>query len=187
MCGIAGFIGKSSDWQTEIKSMCDRIKHRGPDAEGIWSAENTEVVLGHRRLSVLDITSNGNQPMISSDCRYVISYNGEIYNYKEIEKYLIEKNIILKTQTDTEVLLEAIAEWGISEILERARGMFAFALFDRQENVVYLARDKMGEKPLYYGMVGRRFAFASDIACFEKIPATKKLIIKTVSIMIVGA
>lgn len=169
MCGIAGFIGKSSDWQTEIKSMCDRIKHRGPDAEGIWSAENTEVVLGHRRLSVLDITSNGNQPMISSDCRYVISYNGEIYNYKEIEKYLIEKNIILKTQTDTEVLLEAIAEWGISEILERARGMFAFALFDRQENVVYLARDKMGEKPLYYGMVGRRFAFASDIACFEKM------------------
>lgn len=169
MCGIAGFIGKSSDWQTEIRSMCDRIKHRGPDAEGIWSAENTEVVLGHRRLSVLDITSNGNQPMISSDCRYVISYNGEIYNYKEIEKYLIEKNIILKTQTDTEVLLEAIAEWGISEILERARGMFAFALFDRQENVVYLARDKMGEKPLYYGMVGRRFAFASDIACFEKM------------------
>lgn len=169
MCGIAGFIGKSSDWQTEIRSMCDRIKHRGPDAEGIWSAENTEVVLGHRRLSVLDITSNGNQPMISSDCRYVISYNGEIYNYKEIEKYLIKKNIILKTQTDTEVLLEAIAEWGISEILERARGMFAFALFDRQENVVYLARDKMGEKPLYYGMVGRRFAFASDIACFEKM------------------
>ena len=169
MCGIAGFIGKSSDWQTEIRSMCDRIKHRGPDAEGIWSAENTEVVLGHRRLSVLDITSNGNQPMVSSDCRYVISYNGEIYNYKEIEKYLIEKNIILKTQTDTEVLLEAIAEWGISEILERARGMFAFALFDRQENVIYLARDKMGEKPLYYGMVGRRFAFASDIACFEKM------------------
>lgn len=169
MCGIAGFIGKSSDWQTEIRSMCDRIKHRGPDAEGIWSAENTEVVLGHRRLSVIDITSNGNQPMISSDCRYVISYNGEIYNYKEIEKYLIKKNIILKTQTDTEVLLEAIAEWGISEILERARGMFAFALFDRQENVVYLARDKMGEKPLYYGMVGRRFAFASDIACFEKM------------------
>lgn len=169
MCGIAGFIGKSSDWQTEIRSMCDRIKHRGPDAEGIWSAENTEVVLGHRRLSVLDITSNGNQPMISSDCRYVISYNGEIYNYKEIEKYLIKKNIILKTQTDTEVLLEAIAEWGISEILERARGMFAFALFDRQENVVYLARDKMGEKPLYYGMVGRHFAFASDIVCFEKM------------------
>lgn len=100
MCGIAGFIGKSSDWQTEIRSMCDRIKHRGSDAE---------------------------------------------------------------------VLLEAIAEWGISEILERARGMLAFALFDRQENVVYLARDKMGEKPLYYGMGGRRFAFASDIACFEKM------------------
>ena len=91
MCGIAGFIGKSDNWRADIKAMCDRMKHRGPDADGFWSVDNTEVVLGHRRLSILDITSNGNQPMSSKSGRFVISYNGEVYNYKEIERELCKE------------------------------------------------------------------------------------------------
>lgn len=172
MCGIAGFIGKSDNWITEIKAMCDRIKHRGPDAEGFWSADNTEVVLGHRRLSILDITSNGNQPMSSNSGRFVISYNGEIYNYKEIadELYKGKETVFLKTRTDTEVLLEAIDRWGIRQTLKKMRGMFAFALYDRENDELYLVRDRMGEKPLYYGRVGRRFVFASDLACMEQLP-----------------
>lgn len=172
MCGIAGFIGKSDNWRADIKAMCDRMKHRGPDADGFWSVDNTEVVLGHRRLSILDITSNGNQPMSSKSGRFVISYNGEVYNYKEIERELCKENgsVSLKTKTDTEVLLEAIDRWGIRKVLKKIRGMFAFALFDRENNELYLGRDRMGEKPLYYGKVGKRFVFASDLACIEQLP-----------------
>lgn len=171
MCGIAGFIGKTQKWQTEIVNMCNKIVHRGPDAEGFWSDENTEVVLGHRRLSVLDLSDNGTQPMLSHNVRYVISFNGEIYNYMEIAKELKASNgsVDFKTKTDTEILLEAISEWGITETLKKTRGMFAFALFDRKEKILYLSRDRMGEKPLYYGMVGKRFVFASDLACIEEL------------------
>lgn len=171
MCGIAGFIGKTSRWQKEIVNMCNKMIHRGPDAEGFWSDENTEVVLGHRRLSILDLSDGGTQPMLSHNARYVISFNGEIYNYKEIAKELqtINESITFKTKTDTEVLLEAISEWGIKETLKKTRGMFAFALYDRKEKNLYLSRDRMGEKPLYYGKVGKRFAFASDLACIEEL------------------
>lgn len=171
MCGIAGFIGKTSRWQQEIVNMCNKMVHRGPDAEGYWSDENTEVVLGHRRLSILDLSDNGTQPMLSHNARYVISFNGEIYNYREIVKELktINESVDFKTKTDTEVLLEAISEWGIKETLKKTRGMFAFALFDRKEKILYLSRDRMGEKPLYYGRVGKRFAFASDLACIEEL------------------
>lgn len=171
MCGIAGFIGKTNEWKDEIVRMCTKIKHRGPDAEGFWSDENTEVVLGHRRLSILDISENGKQPMLSGNGRYVISYNGEIYNYKEIARELNKSNpnIKMKTKTDTEVLLEAISEWGIRSTLQKARGAFAFALFDRKTDVLYLARDRMGEKPLYYGKTDKRFVFSSDLACMEQL------------------
>lgn len=171
MCGIAGFIGKTNEWKDEIVRMCTRMKHRGPDAEGFWSDENTEVVLGHRRLSILDISENGKQPMLSGNGRYVISYNGEIYNYKEIARELNKSNpnIKMKTKTDTEVLLEAISEWGIKSTLQKARGAFAFVLFDRKTDLLYLARDRMGEKPLYYGHVNGRFIFASELSCIEQL------------------
>lgn len=171
MCGIAGFIGKNEKWQKEIINMCNRMIHRGPDAEGFWSDENMEVVLGHRRLSILDLSDNGTQPMLSHNGRYVISFNGEIYNYKDIAKELKTGNesVDFNTKTDTEVLLEAISKWGIKEALKKTRGMFAFALFDRKEKILYLSRDRMGEKPLYYGKAGRRFAFASDLACIEEL------------------
>lgn len=178
MCGIAGFIGKTEKWEKEIDNMLNRMIHRGPDAEGFWSHNETEVVLGHRRLSILDLSENGRQPMLSHNERYVISFNGEVYNYKEIAEELIEENKTLKfrTKTDTEVLLEAIAEWGMIAALKKARGMFALAVFDRQDKVLYLGRDRMGEKPLYYGKIGRRFAFASDLACIEELSDFKNKI-----------
>lgn len=169
MCGIAGFIGKDRNWETEIHGMCQRMIHRGPDAEGRWSADNTQVVLGHRRLSILDLSDNGKQPMLSKDKRWVISYNGEIYNFQAIacELYDTYGNFVFRTRTDTEILVEAISKWGMKESLKKIRGMFAMAVYDRKEDILYLARDRVGEKPLYYGTVGGRFAFASDLACLE--------------------
>ena len=169
MCGIAGFWGKNDKWMVEINAMCDRIVHRGPDAMGIWSEENTQIVLGHRRLSIVDLSKNGKQPMQSQNGRYVISYNGEIYNYQEIIEELQYKNIgyHFVSKTDTEILLEAIAQWGLRETLQKVRGMFAFALFDREEDSLYLVRDRIGEKPLYYGKTRARFVFASDLASLE--------------------
>lgn len=172
MCGIAGFIGNIQTWEKQINRMLDRIVHRGPDAYGIWTDEEKRVVLGHRRLSILDLSDSGKQPMMSVNNRYLISFNGEIYNWKEIRKELEncgEERVFFSSNTDTEVLLEAISKWGIQEALKKARGMFALALYDRKRKELILARDRMGEKPLYYGRVGSLFVFSSDIACFEQI------------------
>ena len=169
MCGIAGFIGKTENWKDEIKGMCNRIAHRGPDAFGIWSDENTAVVLGHRRLSILDLSEMGRQPMKSHDERFVVSYNGEIYNFSTIAKELQKQNTTFKTGTDTEVLIEAIAKWGIKRTLLKVRGMFAIAIYDRAQKELILARDRMGEKPLYYGYAAGKFVFASDLASIEQL------------------
>ena len=169
MCGIAGFIGKTENWKDEIKGMCNRIAHRGPDAFGIWSDENTAVVLGHRRLSILDLSEMGRQPMRSHDERFVVSYNGEIYNFSAIAKELQKQNITFKTGTDTEVLIEAIAKWGIKRTLLKVRGMFAIAIYDRAQKELILARDRMGEKPLYYGYAAGKFVFVSDLASIEQL------------------
>lgn len=174
MCGIAGFWGKDSEWERDITAMCDRIAHRGPDDAGIWSDEYTQLVMGHRRLSILDLSEKGRQPMLSQNERWVISYNGEIYNYRDLLKDLRQTGSGSQqrflSQTDTEVLLETIDRWGLKETLNEVRGMFAFALYDREEDVLYLVRDRIGEKPLYYGHTGDRFVFASDIASIEALP-----------------
>lgn len=170
MCGIAGFIGADANWEKEIKAMCDRMRYRGPDDEGKWLDGNTGLVFGHRRLSILDLSSNGKQPMMSQNGRYVIVFNGEIYNYQEVGQELYCKSgVVFKTKTDTEVLLEAISCWGMKKSLDKIRGMFAFAVYDRKEKILSLARDRMGEKPLYYGWVNQKFAFASDLACLEQM------------------
>lgn len=171
MCGIAGFIGKNKNWENEIHRMCQRMAHRGPDMEGVWSEDGTQVVLGHRRLSILDLTDDGIQPMLSEDKRYVISYNGEIYNFQTIANELcdIKGKIVFKSKTDTEVLLQAVSKWGIKKTLQKCRGMFALALYDRKEDILYLSRDRIGEKPLYYGKVSNKFVFASEIACLEQM------------------
>lgn len=172
MCGIAGFCNRKRTWRRDIEIMKERMEHRGPDAQGTWASEAENVVLGHRRLSILDLSESGAQPMISHSGRYVIAYNGEIYNYKEVEKKLRRENKLtfLKGSSDTEVLLEALEAYGVKEGISLCKGMFAIALYDRREKELWLLRDRVGEKPLYYGFVGGSFVFASEIGCIAALP-----------------
>lgn len=166
MCGIAGLCNWSDNWQRNIERMNERMYHRGPDASGIWASEEHAVVLGHRRLSIVDLTPSGAQPMESHDGRYVIAYNGEIYNYRTIRDRLLQERKVVdfRGTSDTEVLLEAVAAFGMEETLRMAKGMFAMAVYDKKERMLLLARDRVGEKPLYYGFVrGDKFVFASDL------------------------
>ena len=161
MCGISGYINLDGEKisHTMLKSMNDAISHRGPDGEGFW-IEN-EVGLAHRRLSILDLSDAGAQPMMSFNKRFVISYNGEIYNFKDLEKELNQEGIVSKSKCDTEVLVNALSFWGIESLI-KLNGMFAFALWDRNENILTLARDRYGVKPIYYSLQGNNFFFASE-------------------------
>ena len=165
MCGISGILKLSCSTRTEfnkshIIEMTKALSHRGPDNSDIWEEDN--VFLGHTRLSILDLSSKGNQPMISRSQRFVITFNGEIYNYKELKSKLnLDKD--WNGNSDTEVLLECIEAWGIDKTLNLSRGMFAFAVWDRVKKKITLARDRVGEKPLYYGFVNGQFIFASEL------------------------
>lgn len=174
MCGIAGFCNFKGDWQKNIERMCDKMRDRGPDAAGVWASDDRRVVLGHRRLAIVDLTPNGAQPMLSHDGRYVMAYNGEIYNHSDIRKKLLAEGKVsaFRGTSDTETLLEAIAAYGLTDTLKLAKGMFAIALFDQRERSLFLARDRIGEKPLYYGILkddinngdnDRSFVFGSDL------------------------
>ena len=171
MCGIAGIINYRNDPVKDILNMNRAMLHRGPDAGDYWLDPERKVVLGHRRLSIVDLSANGSQPMKSADGRYVIVYNGEIYNYQELEQKLRADGceLHLRGTSDTEVILEAFSFYGMEKTLSLMKGMFAIALYDRQEQQLYLMRDRVGEKPLYYGMVNGAFAFASDIECIRQI------------------
>ncbi len=171
MCGIAGFCNGDFDWRKAIGKMNERLHHRGPDASGVWASEDKQVVLGHRRLAIVDLTPNGTQPMVSHDGRYVIVYNGEIYNYPVIRDRLIrEKRVTaFRGTSDTEVLLEAVSAYGLKETLKMSKGMFAVALYDKKERALFLARDRVGEKPLYYGFVGKTFVFASELGAISSL------------------
>lgn len=166
MCGIAGLCNWGDDWQRNIERMNEKMYHRGPDASGVWASDDCMVVLGHRRLSIVDLTSSGAQPMESHNGRYAMVYNGEIYNYQVIRDRLIEEKRVtaFRGTSDTEVLLEAFSAYGAEEMLGMIKGMFAIAVYDKQEQALLLARDRVGEKPLYYGFVGDGgFVFASDL------------------------
>lgn len=171
MCGIAGFCNHIGDWKNDIEKMKTHMNDRGPNADGTWTNEDDSVVLGHKRLSIMDLSENGAQPMLSHSGRLVISYNGEIYNAPEVKARLIadKKVSTFKSTCDTEVLIEAIEAYGMEAALKMCKGMFAIAVYDRESKVLSLARDRVGEKPLYYGFAGRIFAFASDIGCFREI------------------
>jgi asparagine synthase (glutamine-hydrolysing) len=169
MCGIAGIIGTNT--KARIRSMLDTIEHRGRDDEGVWTSSEIDgagrrACLGHRRLSIIDTSSAGHQPMLSTDGRYAITFNGEIYNYRELKEELEAKGHRFHTDTDTEVLLAAFTEWGV-ESLSRLNGMFAFGIWDTKERTLILARDRLGIKPLYYAQVemdgGTAFIFASEV------------------------
>jgi asparagine synthase (glutamine-hydrolysing) len=178
MCGIAGLI--SLNPERYVGAMLQSIEHRGRDDEGVWTSEAIDdagrrVSFGHRRLAIIDTSSAGHQPMISADGRYLITFGGEIYNYRELREELKSKGHRFRSETDTEVLLVAFAEWG-TNCLPRLNGMFAFAVWDNQERRLTLARDRVGIKPLYYCQVERRngagdsFVFASEV---KAILATK--------------
>ena len=161
MCGIAGQLSFDGTPVSPVilKKMNDAIAHRGPDGEGQWMEAN--IGLAHRRLSIIDLSPAGHQPMVSVDHRYVLSYNGEIYNYRELRADLEAEGVWFRSQTDTEVVLYALAKWGADALL-KFNGMFALALWDRQERTLLLARDRYGIKPLYYTQQDGKFRFGSE-------------------------
>ncbi len=176
MCGFAGFLGLSGPAFTSdaiVKRMTDAIRHRGPDDSGTFIDEAASLALGHRRLSIIDLSPAGHQPMISASGRFVIAFNGEIYNFSAIRAELDGADLApnWRGHSDTEVLLCAIEAWGTSAALKRCAGMFAFAVFDRQTRTLTLARDRLGEKPLYYGTQGGHFLFGSDLAALKQHPS----------------
>jgi len=152
------------------RAMTDAIRHRGPDGDGHWCDEAAGLFLGHRRLSIIDLSPAGAQPMVSTTGRYVITFNGEIYNFEDLRNEL-GATVVYRGHSDTEVMLAAIERWGVSGAIERCAGMFAFAVWDRETRRLYLGRDRIGEKPLYYGWIGRTFVFGSEIKALKAHPA----------------
>lgn len=150
--------------------MADALTHRGPDAGGLWADPDQGIFFGHRRLSVVDLGPGGAQPMVSSDGRWVLNYNGELYNHPTLRKRLADHGVPFRGTSDTEVAVEAIAAWGLLPALELFEGMFALSLWDRQRRELHLVRDRFGEKPLYYGWVGNRLAFASELKSVCLLP-----------------
>lgn len=170
MCGIVGLVTKKEKENT-IKLMSDRIKHRGPDGDGYFI--DGDVALGHRRLSIIDL-STGDQPMFNEDGSVVTVFNGEIYNYQELKEELIALGHDFKTKSDTEVLVHGYEEWH-TDLPKHLRGMFAFAIYDKNKNEVFLARDNFGIKPLYYAKMNDTFMFASEIKAFLDVPDFEKV------------
>ena len=177
MCGFAGFLSASgfdpAVAGAQARAMADRIVYRGPDDSGVWTDAEAGIALAHRRLSIVDLTAAGHQPMASASGRWVIAYNGEAYNHLELRRELQAANAApaWRGHSDTETLLACIEAWGVATTLERSAGMFAFALWDRQERRLVLARDRAGEKPLYYGWQGDVFLFGSELKALRSHPA----------------
>lgn len=173
MCGIAGFICQSNEYSNILEDMLFQINHRGPDSFGVWQTDG--VYLGHKRLAILDLSEAGHQPMLSKDQNLIITFNGEIYNYLDIKRELdLNKNIQWVGHSDTEVILEAISFWGIEKALNKFNGMFAFALWNKQTQELILARDRFGEKPLYYALDNGSLIFASELIAIEQFPNLNK-------------
>tara|TARA_B100001964_G_scaffold237150_1_gene300132 strand:+ start:88 stop:2037 length:1950 start_codon:yes stop_codon:yes gene_type:complete len=178
MCGIAGFWKQSADNSAEslkqiATDMSNTLIHRGPDDFGTWVDQEVGIAFGHRRLSIIDISNAGHQPMVSANGRYVIIYNGEIYNFKELRQQLEQLGHTFRSHSDTEVMLAAFVQWGPGSSLVRFNGMFAFAAWDRRDRLLWLARDRIGEKPLYYGVQNGTLFFASELKAIRANPKFK--------------
>ncbi len=174
MCGITGFIGGSASDRDELRSrvelMANQLVHRGPDDAGAWIDPVVGVALGFRRLAILDLSQSGHQPMLSASGRLVLVFNGEVYNFASLREQLEAKGHQFNGHSDTEVMLAAITEWGVESAVQRFVGMFALALWDRQERLLYLVRDRLGIKPLYFGWSGHTFMFASELKALRAHP-----------------
>ena len=173
MCGIAGIAG-ASDWSYEVlqaraRAMADTMTHRGPDDHGVWVDAQHSVALAHRRLSIQDLSAAGHQPMVSVTGRYYIVFNGEIYNFQDIGDELKSLGYTFKGHSDTEVLLTAFEEWGVESAIRRSFGMFAMAVWDKESKELILCRDRMGEKPLFFGWTKNRFVFASELKALQEV------------------
>ena len=164
MCGIVGFIGSGK--KADLDRMVEKLRPRGPDGSGVFIDADNDVYLGHRRLKVVDII-DGEQPMKTLDCQIVVIYNGEIYNAKTLRKELEDRGHIFKTDhSDTEVLLYGYREWG-EGLVDRLNGMWAFAIYDKAKKGMFLSRDRFGQKPLFYTLQNKTFAFASELKAIK--------------------
>lgn len=175
MCGIVGLVGpprpQSAQW-LDLMSRC--VAHRGLDRAGTWVDERAGVHLGHQRLSIIDLTDTGNQPMTSASGRYVIAFNGEIYDFQDHRQRLVDAGVMFRGRSDTEVLLALFEVHGVVKALTIVDGAFAFALWDRADGELVLARDRLGEKPLFYGQVDGLLAFASELTAIEALPGAPR-------------
>lgn len=173
MCGIVGFIdrrGQHCDDTALVARMASQLSRRGPDAEGAWASKKDGVALGHRRLAIVDLSENGRQPMWSQNDHWVMVYNGEIYNFLDIRLDLEQKGVQFVGNSDSEVLLEAVAFWGIEKTLTRINGIFSIALYNMETKHLFLIRDRLGVKPLYFGVVGGTLFFGSELKAFRPHP-----------------
>ncbi len=174
MCGISGFICfsknlTSSKLKKEALSMANSLSKRGPDSFGVWTDVTNGLALSHRRLSIIDLSSNANQPMMSKSKRFVIVYNGEVYNFKTLRKIIQQNGVVLKSLSDTEVILELISLYGFNDAIKKLNGIFSLAVWDRKNKKLFLARDRVGIKPLYIYNDNQNFAFASEIKAIKKL------------------
>jgi asparagine synthase (glutamine-hydrolysing) len=174
MCGITGYVGppgRVAEMAEIVTRMAVTLAHRGPDDSGCWVDPAVGVALGHRRLSIVDLSPEGHQPMHSASGRYVIVFNGEIYNFLELRAELESRGHRFRGHSDTEVMLAAFEEWGLEASVAKFNGMFAFAIWDRELRRLQLARDRLGEKPLYYGWMGETFIFGSELKALQAHPS----------------
>lgn len=173
MCGLAGIVApgrRAEDIEAQLHAMGDSLRHRGPDDAGIHVEHDTGIGLAHRRLSIVDLSPLGHQPMVSQSSRYVIAFNGEIYNFRALRTSLAREGVAFHGHSDTEVLLALIERYALSEALQRCTGMFALALWDRETRTVQLARDRFGEKPLFLARMAHGWAFASELRALRRLP-----------------
>lgn len=175
MCGLAGFIDTSGEKDNaQLAALAARmavtLRHRGPDDDATWTDAHAGIAMGFRRLAILDLTETGRQPMHSGCKRFVIVFNGEIYNHGELRQRLQQEGLPFRGRSDTEVILAAVSQWGLLRALQSFNGMFAFALWDRQQRQLHLVRDRLGEKPLYYGWMGASFLFGSELKSLSAHP-----------------
>ena len=176
MCGIVGLWAKNKKTLNSIQPMTEKLHHRGPDDTGTWRDDDAGVAFGHKRLSIVDLSDAGHQPMVSASGRYVMVFNGEIYNFRDLQN-MLPGDIRLSGHSDTETLLALIELLGLEQAIVKCTGMFALALWDKKEQALFLARDRFGEKPLYFGQLGGDFIFTSELKTLKVHPAASTLTI----------
>ena len=176
MCGIAGYIDKVDKEINHLNKMIKVIENRGPDSSGIWSDKNYGIYIGHTRKTILDLSKNGSLPMLSRDKRYLVSFNGEIYNHAYIRGLINkkDKSYIWQSNSDTETICKSLEVFGLEKAISILNGMFAISVWDKQKNILYIARDGLGEKPVYYFFKKEIFLFGSTIKCISSHPKFEK-------------